>query len=185
MNYQIYGDKLTIYLDDNIAKQNEISELLASNDIEWVIIDCGKVSALNSDMLDLLVECTSGTAEVVAINANEAVSSMLMMCFIEVSLGFHYVPDVNNMKLILRGNSPDIEFVNEKIFDFLKTKKLEDDEEMSLHKKIIVAIDEVNEKTMDFQKLEIDSTVLENKITIDIVNTTTGNFIQVSDISIY
>ena len=182
MNCQIYGDKLTIYLDENSVKQNKISELFESNEIEWVVIDCGNVSELNSDMLDLLVECTSGTAEVVAINANEVVSSMLMMCFIDVSLEFHYVPDVNNMKLILSGSSLDVEFVNEKIFAFLKIKELEDDEEMSLHKKIIVAIDKVTEKTMDFQNLEIDSTVLENKITIDIVNTTTGNFTQISDV---
>lgn len=181
MNYQIWGDKLTIYFDNKCDAKQELEQVLEEKEIEWIVVDCEKVSEINNEMLELLLMCTSGTAEVVAVNASEMVGNMLQMCFVDVSLGFHYLPNSDEMILVFNTDIPYVEFANEKIFEFLEINDIQDDEERSLHNKIDTAVDECIEKSMDIQQLEIIVKVCENKITIDVINKSTKHSVQVVD----
>ena len=181
MNYQIYGDKLTVYLENSTLKQHEIKILVEKNEIEWIVLDCENVLELNSDMLGVLLECSSGLAEVIAINASVSVSKVLMMCFIDVSLGFNYVPNVNSMSLIFNIDDLNMDFIFDKIYEFLDEKEFKINDKRSLYASVNNAISDVQDKDHQIQKIEITSTILDAKIAIDVKNGLSGKNVRIED----
>lgn len=173
MKYCVYGDLLTIYLDDvvNVLDENErnamIAEIIEKNAIEWIVLDCNKIETLESWMLSLIERCTAMSFNVIAVNANLNVANWLSFCFIDVSLGFYYTPDANKKIIILEDNNIDKEFLSEQLQGLIE-KKFEKLEEAVFEK-----ISEItNDKGTSLMWLEME--IVEESVYIDIFNKTTG-----------
>lgn len=176
MIYQICGDKLTIYLDDDFSniteeKRKKITEtILGEQDINWIVVDCKRVEYIGPEALSVICDCSGSSAELLAINTNEITQSLLAACFVDVSLGFHYIPDADKMYLVIEDiKNIDMDIVRTGFEEFLSDRMNENEIDGVLNK-VSGFVAELKEKECKGEVFWLTLSLEEKEVVISLSN---------------
>lgn len=163
--FQVQEDLLKIYFSEEITEieKNSIKEVLDDNtEIEWIVVDMESISELDNNGLEILELCTMHGAEVVAINTNSELKTILSMCFIDTPQMFNYMPDSEKL-LIMCEIKKDICFLSDRLAEFINEQT---ESERDLKTEIIDFLETINNSN---EYVQISCTIVNEKVLIQVL----------------